>query len=155
MIVFIIWSRYNKSCQRRCLLEIYDLLEAKVGKEEAREVGKILTASLETIEKKAEAVAVQMKVEIKDELTKELATKEDLARHIGAVMAEIVRLNGKMDKIESDIKGELKEIRAEMKGENRVLRLEQKIIFLILASIILLTNPKALELIARLFGLAK
>ncbi|MBF0459592.1 MAG: hypothetical protein HQK99_17025 [Nitrospirae bacterium] len=107
-------------------------------------MGKILTASLETIEKKAETVAAQMKVEIKDELTKELATKADLAELRAEIIGEFKRVDG-----------EFKVLRAEMKGENRALRLEQKIIFLILASIILLTNTRALELIARLFGLAK
>ncbi len=114
-------------------IEIYDLLEKKVGKEEAREVGKLLTASLDAIEKKAEAVALQKKAEIKEELAKELATKADIA----------------------EIRGEIKELRAEMKGDNKALRLEQKIVLIVLASIILLTNPKALELIAKLFGLAK
>jgi hypothetical protein len=121
-------------------IEIYDMLEAKVGKEEAREMGKILTASLDAIEKRAEAVALQMKAQIKEELTKELATKADIAE----IMGEFKRVDG-----------EFKELRAEIKGEHKALRLEQKIIFIILASIILLTNPKALELIAKLFGLAK
>ncbi|MCG6551821.1 MAG: hypothetical protein L7F77_05795 [Candidatus Magnetominusculus sp. LBB02] len=124
--------------------EIHDLLEAKVGKEETRQVGKILTASLDAIEKKAEAVAVQKKAEIKEELTKELATKADIAE-----------LKGEIKELRAELKGEINELRAEMRGENKALRLEQKIIFLILASIILLTNPKALELIAKLFGLSK
>ncbi|MBF0320089.1 MAG: hypothetical protein HQL01_09860 [Nitrospirae bacterium] len=121
-------------------IEIYDLLERKVGKEEAREVGKLLTASLDAIEKKAEAVTLQMKMQIKEELTKELATKADIAE----IMGEFKRVDG-----------EFKVLRAEIKGDNRALRLEQKIVLLILISVILLTNPKALELIAKLFGLAK
>ncbi|MBF0320090.1 MAG: hypothetical protein HQL01_09865 [Nitrospirae bacterium] len=125
--------RYNKIMSMVLPIEIYDLLEKKVGKEEAREVGKLLTASLDAIEKKAEAVALQKKAEIKEELAKELATKADIA----------------------EIRGEIKELRAEMKGDNKALRLEQKIVLIVLASIILLTNPKALELIAKLFGLAK
>ncbi|MBF0553743.1 MAG: hypothetical protein HQK96_04215, partial [Nitrospirae bacterium] len=132
-------------------IEIYDLLEKKIGKEDAREVGKILTASLDAIEKKAEAVAVQMKAEIKEELTKELATKADVAEFKAEIMGEFKRVDGEFKRVD----GQFKELRAEMKGEYRALRLEQKIIFIVLASIILLTNPKALELIARLFGLAK
>lgn len=118
-------------------IEIYDMLEARIGKEEARELGKAMTAAFDVIEKRADAVAVTMKAEIKAELTKELATKADLAE------------------FKAEIKGEIKELRAETKGENKALRLELKIVFLILTAIILLTNPKALELIAKLFGLVK
>ena len=139
-------------------IEIYDMLEAKVGKEEAREVGKILTASFDAIEKKAEAVALQMKAQIKEELTKELATKADIAEIMGEfkrVDGEFKRVGGELKELRAETRGEFNAIRAEMKGNNMALRLEQRIIFIILASIILLTNPKALELIAKLFGLAK
>ncbi|KWT84189.1 hypothetical protein [Candidatus Magnetominusculus xianensis] len=61
-------------------IEIYDLLEKKVGKDDAREVGKIILASFDAIEQRSEAVVVQKKAEIKEELTKELTTKEDLAK---------------------------------------------------------------------------
>lgn len=146
MLFFSYLLSYNKAMSATLPIEIYDLPEKKIGKEEAREVGKILTASLEAIEKKAEveAEAVQKKAEIKEELTKELATKADIAE-----------IKGEIKELRAEMKGESSSIRAEMKGENRALRLEQKIIFLILASIILLTNPRALELIARLFGLVK
>jgi hypothetical protein len=60
-------------------IEIFELLEQKIGREEAKEIIKIMESSFETIEKKAEAVALQKKLEIKDELTKELATKADIA----------------------------------------------------------------------------
>jgi hypothetical protein len=136
-------------------IEIYDMLEAKVGKEEAREVGKILTASFDAIEKKAEAVVVQMKAQIKEELTKELATKADIAELKGDIKELRAETRGEFNAIRAETRGEFNAIRAEMKGNNMALRLEQRIIFVILASIILLTNPKALELIAKLFGLAK
>ena len=50
-----------------------------ICREEAKEVVRVIEASFDAIEKKAVAVALQKKLEIKDELTKELATKADIA----------------------------------------------------------------------------
>jgi hypothetical protein len=59
-------------------IELLQLLEDKLGKEEGRKVAKAIEIGLEVIEKKAEAVALQKKLELRDELTKELAAKADL-----------------------------------------------------------------------------
>ncbi|MEO5361848.1 MAG: hypothetical protein H7843_15635 [Nitrospirota bacterium] len=136
MITLVLFS-YNKIMPVALPIEIYDLLEKKVGREEAREVGKILTASLDAIEKKDEAVAIQKKAEIKDELTKELATKEDLAKLEG-------RLNEKVTTIEGRLNERLTAIDWKL-----------KLYFLILIFVTLLTNKDALVIIGRLTGLIK
>ncbi len=59
-------------------VEIYQLLEEKIGREEAKKVVSAIEIGFDVIEKKAETVALQKKLELKDELTKELATKADL-----------------------------------------------------------------------------
>jgi hypothetical protein len=59
-------------------IDVYDLLEDKLGREDARKVASAIEVSLETIKKEADTVALQKKLELKDELTKELATKADL-----------------------------------------------------------------------------
>jgi len=59
-------------------IEILYLLEEKIGKEEAKKVSSAIIASLDVIETKAKDTALQKKLELKDELTKELATKADL-----------------------------------------------------------------------------
>jgi hypothetical protein len=59
-------------------IELLQLLEDKLGKEEGRKVAEVIEIGLEVIEKKAEAVALQKKLELRDELTKELITKADL-----------------------------------------------------------------------------
>lgn len=106
-------------------LEIYEILENKVGRDEARKVIKIIDASLDTIEKKAEGVALQKKLEIKDELTKELATKADLLI----------------------LKAEMSAMKIELEG--RIDRLNQKFNFMIVLMIIALTlmNPVMAEVI--------
>jgi hypothetical protein len=50
-----------------------------------------LERAYEEMEKKAESLAIQKKLELKDELTKELATKEDIARLEGMIQSEVVQ----------------------------------------------------------------
>jgi len=118
-------------------IEIYRLLEEKLGKEEAAKVASAIEVGFEAIEKKAEAVALQKKLELKDELTKELATKADLQIVRADLKTDIARLEGK---IETDIA-----------------RLDRKftIMFIILFFTIIFLNQNALEFLARILGLIK
>lgn len=111
-------------------IEVYKLLEEKLGREEAAKVASAIEVGFEVIEKRAEAVALQKKLELKDELTKELATKADLK-------AEIARLEGKI--------------------ETEILRLDRKftIMFIILFFTVIFLNQNALEFMARVLGLIK
>jgi len=113
--------------------ELLQLLEDKLGKEEARKVASAIEIGLDIIEKKAEAVALEMKLELKDELSKELANKADIAMLEG----KIVWLEEKMGK--------------------EILRLDRKftIMFVILFFTIIFLNQNALEFLARVLGLIK
>ncbi|MFN3479276.1 MAG: hypothetical protein ACK415_02725 [Thermodesulfovibrionales bacterium] len=110
-------------------MEILQLLEDKLGKEEGRKVAQAIEIGLEIIEKKADAVALQKKLELKDELTKELITK---AEFYGETKA---------------IRQEMQTIKTELEG--KIARLDQKFNFMIILMIIALTlmNPVAAELI--------
>ena len=92
--------------------EVYKILERKLGEADATEIVRAIDAA-------AADIAVQKKLEVRDELVKELASKADLA----AVEA---RLEGKM-----------------------------KLYFVITVALILLTNSKAMDIIAKLLGLIK
>ncbi len=59
-------------------MELLQLLEDKLGKEEGRKVAEAIEIGLDVIEKKSETIALQKKLELKDELAKELVTKADL-----------------------------------------------------------------------------
>lgn len=115
-------------------IEVYQLLEDKVGREEAKKVASAIEIGLDVIEKKAEAVALQKKLELKDELTKELITKAEFF-------------------------GEIKALRTELKAkiENEILRLDRKftIMFIILFFTIIFLNQNALEFMAKVLGLIK
>lgn len=121
-------------------IELYQLLEEKLGKEEAKKVASAIEIGLEVIEKKAEAVALQKKLEIKDELTNELATKVDIARLEGDIKT---------------VRQEMETLRQEMKNE--LLKLDRKftIMFIVLFFTIIFLNQNALEFFARVVGLIK
>lgn len=126
-------------------VEIFEILERQVGRDDAKEVIKVIEGSFDVIEKKAEHVALQKKLEIKDELTKELATKEDIATVKGEI--KIVREEIKTVRVEIKVvREEIKTLRVELKGEI-------KLHFYILLAAIALFNPSAIELIARLLGI--
>ena len=110
--------------------ELLDKLEEKVGKEEAKKIAQTIELIYNELDKKSESLAHQKKLELKDELTKELATKADLIL----------------------VKTEL-----EAKIEKEVLKLDKKftIMFLILAFLIIFINKDAIELIIKLFPFAK
>ena len=123
-------------------IELLQLLEDKLGKEEGRKVASAIEIGLEAIEKKAEAVALQKKLEIKDELTKELATK-----------ADIVRLEGEIRTIKADFEGKIETVRSNLEG--KIEKLNQKFNFMIILIIIALTlmNPVVSEIIKNLLKL--
>lgn len=112
-------------------IELLQLLEDKLGKEEGRKVASAIEVGLEVIEKKAEGVALQKKLELKDELSKELASKSDLA-------ATEARLEGKIDVVKVELEG-------------KIAKLDQKFNFMIILMIIALTlmNPVAAEIIKK------
>jgi len=113
-------------------IELLQLLEDKLGKEEGRKVAEAIEIGLEVIEKKAEAVALQKKLELRDELAKELITKAEF-------YSEIKRLEDKMATKED------------------LVRIDRKftIMFIILFFTLIFLNQNALEFLFRLLGLIK
>ena len=99
--------------------EVYKILERKLGEAEATEIVRAIDAA-------ATDIAVQKKLEVRDELVKELASKADLLAVKAELREEIGKLEGKM-----------------------------KLYFVITIALILLTNSKAMDVIAKLLGLIK
>jgi len=122
-------------------IEIFRLLEDKIGADEAIKVSDAIELSLAHIETKASETALQKKLEIKDELTKELASKAD-------VLQAKTELNGKIDNLKTELKAEILLVET---------RLNAKITlyFVILLSAIFITNTNAIDIIAKLFSFVK
>jgi hypothetical protein len=116
-------------------IDVYQFLEERVGKEEAKKVATAVEIGLGVIEKRAEEVALQKKLELRDELTKELASKTDIL---------LVRQEMQTIKAELEAKIELVET-----------RLNTKLNFLIVLMVIALTlmNPVAADIIKQFLKL--
>jgi hypothetical protein len=129
-------------------LELLQLLEDKLGKEEARKVAQAIELGLEILEKRAEELAIQKKLELRDELTKELASKADLQALRAEMQAMEERLEAKIDKVRTELSAKI---------ENEILRLDRKftIMFIILLSAVIFVNQNALEFLLKVLGLIK
>ena len=143
-------------------LELLQLLEDKLGKETARKVAQAIELGLEVLEKRAEELAILKKLELKDELTKELASKADiqvLKTEIQAVRAEtqadLQALRAEMQAMEQRLEAKIEKVRLELKEE--IFKLDRKftILFIILFFTLILVNQNALEFLLRVLGLIK
>jgi hypothetical protein len=125
-------------------LELLQLLEDKLGKETARKVAQAIELGLEVMEKRAEELAVQKKLELRDELTKELASKAD----IQVLKAEIQAVKTEIEKVRLEL---------EAKIEKEILRLDRKftILFIILFFTMILVNQNALEFLLKVLGVIR
>jgi len=117
--------------------ELLEKLEEKVGKEEAKKIAQTIELIYNELDKKSESLAQQKKLELKDELTKELATK-----------ADIDMVYQKLELLKTEL---------EAKIEKEVLKLDRKftIMFIVLAFLIIFINKDAVELIIKLLPFAK
>ncbi len=128
-------------------------LEEKVGKEEGRRIVEAFVEGLEAIEERAEALAIQKKLELKDELTKELVTKAEFYGETRLIRQEMqtikTGLEGKIDRVKTELEGKIDRVKTELEG--KIAKLDQKFNFMIVLMIIALTlmNPVAAELIKK------
>jgi hypothetical protein len=121
--------------------EFLEKLEQKVGKEEAKKIAQTIELIYNELDKKSESLAQQKKLELKDELTKELATKADLV----------------ILKTELEAKIEISHKELEAKIEKEILKIDRKftIMLIILAFLVIFINKDAIELIIKLLPFAK
>ncbi len=116
--------------------EVYKVIEEEVGKEKAEKIGKAIEEALNTIEKKALEQKPILKAEIKEELTKELATKADIAE----TKAEIEK-----------VRAEVKVLEVKFTAELRLIKLW----LIILTVLVAVFNRDALGLILEIVKLLK
>jgi hypothetical protein len=121
-------------------LKLYELFEEKLGKEKAKEAIKLVEEALESIEEKAKEQKTVIKAELKDDLRKELVTKEEFFGEIGKLRQEI-----------ETVRQEIETVRQELKGEIKVLRV---LIYVTLATVILM-NRGTIEYLVNLIRMLK
>ena len=132
-------------------LELLQLLEDKLGKETARKVAQAIELGLEVMEKRAEELAIQKKLELRDELTRELASKADLLALKAEMQAMEAKLEAKIEKVRSELREEI------FKLEHKLNIIDRKftIWFIVLFFTLILVNQNALEFLLKVLGLIK
>jgi len=129
-------------------LEVYQMFEKVLGKENAQKAVEILQKS---INDSLESSEEKLKISISEDLKKELASKYDI---------ELLRQE--MKTLEVEFKKELDVVRKEVdivRKEIEITRVEFKkdlrIAVIILIAIIVILNQNSLELLAKLLGIVK
>ena len=101
-------------------LDVYHLLEDRVGREQADKVASAIEIGFDLIEKKADAVALQKKLELREELTHELATKADLHLTDVTLKADLrmteARLRSEVQQVKSELQTEIRQLRVEVQA---------------------------------------
>ena len=121
-------------------LELYEQNEEKLVKEKAKEAIKLVEEALKSVEEKAREQKAIVKAELKDELRKELATKEDIAV-----------LDQKIETVYRELDQKIETVRQELKGEIKVLRM---LIYVTLATVILM-NRGTIEYLVNLIKMLR
>jgi hypothetical protein len=127
-------------------VSLYEKLERKFGRDEALEIAKMIEDFFDEMDRKAGEIALQKKLELKDELTRELATKADL-------ITARAELEGEIKNVRTELEGKIEKVRIELGA--RIDRLDLKLNLLILLVVIVLTvmNPVVAELLKKWFGI--
>ena len=91
------------------------------------------------------------KLELRDELTKELASKAD----IQVLKTEIQTVRAEMQAMEQRLEAKIEKVRLELKEE--IFKLDRKftMLFIILLFTLILVNQNALEFLLKVLGLIK
>ena len=139
------------------------LIEEIIGdREKARKVAEIIDETVESglkvIEEKAEKQKVVLKAQIREELRKELANREDIAITRQEIESVRQELKQKIESVRQELKQEIKLVRQEieivrqeLKGDIRVLKVLIYALFVFVA----LLNRGTVEFIFKVLGILK
>ena len=117
--------------------DFYQRVEERFGKDLATDIAKLLDESAQALEREAHSLAVQKKLEVRDELSKELASKRDVE------LAE-ARLNGEIKLLEA-------KIGTRFEKQQRIFLM----MFLSLLFATLFTNKETLVFFLKIIGVVK
>jgi chromosome segregation ATPase len=149
-------------------LELYELFEEKLGKEEAKEAIALVEKAFGTIEEKAKEQKTVIKAELREELRKELATKEDVLLVKEELFGEMGKLEQKIETVRQEIetvrqeietvRQEIEVVRQELKGDIKELKGEIKVLKILIYVTILAVvfmNKGTIEYLVNLIKMLK
>jgi hypothetical protein len=105
------------------LLELYELFEKKLGKEEAKEAIELVGRAIEAIREEAKAQKPILKAEIREELRKELVTKEEFFGETGKIEQKIETVYRELDQKIETVRQEIRTVEERLMGEIKVLKI--------------------------------
>ena len=105
------------------LLELYELFEKKLGKEEAKEAIELVGKAIEAIREEAKAQKPILKAEIREELRKELVTKEEFFGETGKIEQKIETVYRELDQKIETVRQEVRTVEERLMGEIKVLKI--------------------------------
>ena len=118
-------------------LEIYDILERKLGRDDAMPVAKAIEVALSSIEQRSYDLAAQRKLEVKEELKvelrDELATKADIAELRGEMKVELAKIDTRFEKMDKKF----------------------TVLFMVTIFTVIITNRDSITLLGKVLGLVK
>ena len=118
-------------------LEIYDILERKLGRDDAMPVAKAIEVAFSSIEQRSYDLAAQRKLEVKEELKvelrDELATKADIAELRGEMKVELAKIDTRFEKMDKKF----------------------TVLFMVTIFTVIITNRDSITLLGKILGLVK
>lgn len=129
-------------------IETYAILEKQLGQEAALNLARSVEQVANAMQKEAQEIAQQKKIEIRDEMSKELASKADVALVRTELQALENKLQGKIDTLEARFLGEIKAVET---------RLDRKltIYMVVILCAIFLTNQDTISFLLKVLGVVK
>jgi len=136
-------------------IDLYNKIEQSVGKEKAIEVAKLVEDTINYIDERVLEETKKRKIELREDLRKELATKEDILLVRQELETVRQELNGKIDSVREELNGKIETVRQEMEAIRQELKGEMKVLkmwIFFLGALILALNQNSLVFIAKLIG---
>jgi DNA repair exonuclease SbcCD ATPase subunit len=136
-------------------IDLYNKIEQSVGKEKAIEVAKLVEDTINYIDERVLEETKKRKIELREDLRKELATKEDVLLVRQELETVRQELNGKIDSVREELNGKIETVRQEIESLRQELKGEMKVLkmwIFFLGALIVALNQNSLVFIAKLIG---
>ena len=125
-------------------VEVYEKIRVKLGEEEARALLDYVDARIER-----EAVTKLDLKETEDSLRSEMQEMENGLR------SDMQKIVGNVQEMENSLRSDMQKMENSLRGEMKDIEWRSKLYFILIGALIIITNPKVLELIGRVMGFVR
>jgi len=125
-------------------VEVYEKIRVKLGEEEAK-------ALLDYVDARIEREAVT-KLDLKET---EDSLRSEMQKIVGNVQEVENSLRSDMQKMENSLRSDMQKMENSLRSEMKDIEWRSKLYFILIGALIIITNPKVLELIGRVMGFVR